>query len=352
MAALLVLAGCAGGPGSTTTQTTTQQTTTTQTAERTGTVNFYVSDRPGAIEDFASLNVTVTQIGLHRANVSESGTSDGETNESAAVVVQQANNTTTTTTSNQTTTTSENETTTTTTTAGDGDEKAGDGYKGKSWILKDINDTTVDLTELQGENATLLGDLQVPADDYDKVFVYVKNAEGTLKSGEHVDVKVPSQKLQVHSEFTVAPNETVTFVYDMMVHQAGDKYIVRPVISQTGAGKDVKAVEKKDAKQKGEAAFDVSHTNLTVGENATFTVTKNGSAVANATVKVNGETVGVTNASGQVVAHIPDETVEVVVVKGEYETEVVFEAEKQAKDGDKKGGRTTTTTTTTTTTSG
>ena len=68
IATLVVLAGCTGsvapGPGSS------DDTTATATTDGTGsgTVQFYISDQPSAIEDFDHLNVTITQVGFQQAD--------------------------------------------------------------------------------------------------------------------------------------------------------------------------------------------------------------------------------------------------------------------------------------------
>lgn len=144
--------------------------------EKTGTVSFYVSDQQNAIDQFESLNVTVAKVAFRPANASN-----------------------------------------------------------ESLVVRDINDTTVDLTELQGANATLLENVSVPADDYTGVFGYVENATGDLTNGGTVNVTVPSQKLHVNAQFTVNASESVSFVYDLTVVETGQgKYILKPVVSESG----------------------------------------------------------------------------------------------------------------------
>ncbi|GAA0650629.1 DUF4382 domain-containing protein [Salarchaeum japonicum] len=284
VAVTVVLAGCAGAGGPTTAATTTDGTTTDGTAE----LAFYVSDRPGAIGDFEHLNVTITRIGLHHVGNATDATST-------------VNATSTT---NETTTA----TNTTATTAATTEEAESDS--GGEWVERDVNDTTVDLTRLQGENASLLGNVSVPAGTYDKVFAYVSEVNGTLTTGESVNVTLPSQKLHVNSEFTLNASSAAHFVYDINVVKAGGsgKYIIKPVVSETGLNKPVNPVRMHGACMCGSnGSLNVTVTeNVSAGENVTVRVTENGSAVANATVTVNDERVGTTDANGTVSVTVPD----------------------------------------------
>lgn len=196
-AGLVVLAGCSGGPG---TGTGTDGTDGTNGGHGTATVNFWVSDRPGAIDDFEHLNVTVTRVGFKPTN----GTANGSAN-------------------------------------------------GTGWVERDINETTVDLTELTGTNATLADSVEVPNGTYTKTVMYVSEVNGTTTDGDHPSVKLPSEKLQLNSEFTVGANESVDFVFDIKVTKAGNsgKYVIRPVISQSGVGQPIDDVSDRERKQGG-----------------------------------------------------------------------------------------------------
>ena len=167
-AALLITAGCS--------------TALTGSSGGTGTVNFYVSDQPGAIEDFEHLNVTVGEVTFVRE--------DG----------------------NQTT--------------------------------YDAN-TTMDLTRLQGANASLVERYEVQEANYTKVFMSVDGIDATLTSGESTNVKLPSEKLQLNQNFTVGNGDEVDFVYDIMVMKAGNsgKCVLRPVASESGTGVEIEKVD-------------------------------------------------------------------------------------------------------------
>jgi len=202
-------------------------------------MDFYLSDEENAMGDFAHLNVTVTKVGLQRGG--ESG----------------------------------------------------------GWVETDVDDRTVDLTTLPGANATKLGTFGVDNGTYTKVFVHVDEINGTLENGDSVNVKLPSNKLQLNKEFTVGDGEEVDFVYDMSVFKAGNsgKYILKPVVSESGTGDEVPIEDvdehenESDADEETEApALNASFVgNVTAGENATVEVTRNGSAAENATVEVTQE---------------------------------------------------------------
>lgn len=285
-AAMVVLAGCAGG-------------FVGNGAAKTGTVQFYVSDEKNTIDQFEDLNVTVTKVAFRPADAgNETGNESG--NESGLVV-------------------------------------------------RDINDTRVDLTELQGENATLVGNASVPAGNYTGVFVHVENASGTLKaSGERVDVKVPSGKLHVNSQFEVGGGEEVEFVFDMTVVETGNgKYILKPVVSESGTDVPIKKVDGKAKDRKragagGETALNTSFVGeVQQGENVTVEVTKHGEPVANASVMVNGEQVGTTDANGTITIHVPSDADRVVV---KVQTD---DASTTLRHTFQKGGKSDQTTTTT-----
>ncbi|AQL42320.1 hypothetical protein BV210_06165 [Halorientalis sp. IM1011] len=262
LAGMLVLAGCSGGIGNGTPSATDGEPNTadgTPTASGTSSVvitqavqsgvNFYVSDEENAIGDFEHLNVTISEIGFQQA---EGG-----------------------------------------------------------WSEHTVDDRTVDLTQLQGANATRLTTVQPPNGTYTKVFAHVSDVNATLTSGEQVRVKLPSEKLQLNSEFTVGANTSTDFVFDIAVHKAGKsgKYILRPVVSQSGT--DV-PIESVDEELEVELEDD---DDVTRGGNATLAVTRDDDPVANATVEIDGEQVGTTDADGRVTVDIPDEQKFKLVVK-------------------------------------
>ncbi len=272
-AAMLVLAGCAGSTGGDSSPAVDDTVTPGDEMESagdtttTGTVEFYVSDDPGQIDDFRHLNVTISQIGFqHSGEADDDGENETETSETE--------------TDEEEMETPENEaddeeTTTDNTTTADGglatdsqpdthepanestDEEMDDEKKGgDDWITHDVDSRSVDLTQLRGDNATLLDSPELPAGNYSKVFVSISDINATLADGISVNVKLPSNKLQLNKGFTLEPNGTVSFVYDITVFEAGNsgKYILKPVISQSGANQTVRNVDDKQERDDGEDA--------------------------------------------------------------------------------------------------
>jgi len=226
-------------------------------------MNLYVSDETNAVDQFAHLNVTVSSVGIHPA------TEGDEANESEANETDE----------NEANETDENETS--------GNETDAAAESG-GWQNYEINRTTIDLTEYKGANATLLDTLNVSAGSYDKVFVHVDEVNGTLKTGERVNVKLPSQKLHINSAFTVGNNETVDFVFDISVFEAGNsgKYILKPVVSDSGTDAPIEVKGEANAEAGAGVGADADAAgNTTASGDANGTV--EGDATANGTVDAN-----------------------------------------------------------------
>lgn len=333
MAALLVLAGCAG-PISNTTDTpgTATPDNSTATESNSGTVEFYLSDEENAINDFRHLNVTITKVGFHRTD----GEDDGDEmpiDSTETTTLSETAETDTNTTVTTTTTTSPPSTSSENAEEADGNETEDDETTG--WVEHDVNQTA-DLTELKGANATKIDTLGAPNGSYDKVFVYVSDIEATLENGESVNVKLPSEKLHINKGFTIGSGENVSFVFDISVHKAGNsgKYILKPVVSESGTGDEVDIKEKETKTETDLTAEFVGP--VEPGTEATLKVTDANGPVGNATVEVNDETVGQTDDSGTVTFTVPTdaEELEVAVTKGDAEAEV-----KKKLSGDEQGNQ-------------
>lgn len=292
LALVVVLAGCTGAPiGPTETAATTDngEGTDKPTTMDGGQVNFYISDEQNAIGDFEHLNVTVTKVGFHR------------------------------------------------------------GGENGSWIERDVNNTTVDLTELQGENATLVDEFDLPNGTYTKVFIYVGEADGTLSDGSAANVKLPSGKLQLNKQFVLGNGSEVNFVFDVTVVKAGNsgKYVLKPVVGESGTDVPMKKVGEEDEAEDedesenesdDEARADALNAtfvgDVTRGENATVRVTRDGEPVENATVYVNDEEVGTTDANGEFSIPVDENATEltVTVVDGDAEAELEVEFEDEESE--------------------
>lgn len=107
----------------------------------------------------------------------------------------------------------------------------------------------VDLTNLQGNRAREIWRGDVPEGEYSKVFLEVSQVSGLLwNSGEEVEIKLPSGKLQISKPFKVESGEVTNFVYDLTVVKAGKsgQYILKPQIGQSGADQDFIKVEPEE----------------------------------------------------------------------------------------------------------
>jgi len=148
----------------------------------TGTVTVYVSDQQNAIDQFEHLNVTVSEVVFVRENDS------------------------------------------------------GEGER----VAVDANDTTPDLTELQGANASQVGSAEVPNGTYTQVVLNVTAVDGTLTDGSSADVKLPSERLRLNENVTVGDGDEIDFVFDVSVVQRGNQgYILKPVAGESGTGQEV-----------------------------------------------------------------------------------------------------------------
>jgi hypothetical protein len=316
-AAMLVLAGCSGavpggdGGGAATTD------------DGTGTVTLYVSDQPGAMGDFEHLNVTIDRVAYHQVNASGSAPDDAPAGNETDTNVTDADD--------------EAE--------ADAEERddGGDGAedeKGPGWHTYDVENRTVDLTELQGENATAVGQQRLPNGTYDKVFLYVSETNGTLTDGSSTRVKLPSGKLQLTEQFTVGNNESVDFVFDATVVKAGNsgKYVLTPVVSESGTDVPIKEVAEDEDSGLG-ARFVGS---VDRGAAATVKVTQRGQPVAGATVETD-EGEYTTAGDGTVTFDVPADAeaveVEVAYEDGEVELTRTFPKAADEADGGDAGGQ-------------
>jgi hypothetical protein len=145
-----------------------------------GNFAFLISDDVNAIDDFSSLIVTISGIGLQMAD------SDG-------------------------------------------------------WVELEPEVSEVDLTLLRGDVTQEVWRGDVPTGSYSKAFIQVSDVSGILKgSADSVPVKLPSGRLQISIPFEVGADSVTSFVFDVTVVAAGNeksgvKYILKPVISESGA---------------------------------------------------------------------------------------------------------------------
>lgn len=114
----------------------------------------------------------------------------------------------------------------------------------ESFETFDISDQQADLTQLQGARAQSLLNASLEAGTYGGVQLMASNVTGVV-DGETVAVKLPSERLHITNDFTITPNATTRFVFDIQVvlrgnAQQNEGYILKPVISESGVvGEDV-----------------------------------------------------------------------------------------------------------------
>jgi hypothetical protein len=158
-----------------------------------------ISDEKNAIGDFKSLVVTISSVGVHRVG-------------------------------------------------GDDD-----------WIEPTDIEEELDLVDLQGENATEIWSGTLPDGDYNKVFVYVSGIDAELNAGDSTEVKLPSEKLHINTHFSIpTPDDSlVSFVFDISViaagsEQSGIKYILKPVVGQSGPNQNFIEVTSQEREEEQE----------------------------------------------------------------------------------------------------
>ena len=236
-----------------------------QTAE----ANFrlLISDEKNAIGDFESLVVTISSVGVHKA-----------------------------------------------------------GEEGEWLEPPDIKES-LNLVSLQGENAQEIWSGTLPDGEYNKVFVYASDVNGVLTNGDSTDVKLPSEKLHINTHFSIpTPDDSpVSFVFDISVVAAGNgagngtgngqggvKYILKPVVSQSGPNQnfiEVRTQEREEEREReSEEELDLElDGDIAPGEEVTLLVTLEGEPVAGAVVEVNGEEIGNTGEDGTISFTIPED---------------------------------------------
>lgn len=179
-----------------------------------------------------------------------------------------------------------------------------------AWLEFDvpIENQVVDLTQFVGDDATSLVQANLPAGDYQKIFVRVEDVEGELATGETVSVKLPSSRLKLNQPFTVGGDEVTPFVFDISViaagnEKAGVKYILKPIVGESGSKKSFSLKS-----QKRESNLNVVVTDPAAeGDGHVVTVTDDaGNPVADAAIEVEVELLPlITNADGEVVFGVP-----------------------------------------------
>jgi len=241
-ASATLLAGCAGD-GTTTPPSDADGSDGSRTL--TGGFRLLISDAPADIADFAELNVTLDEARIFGTQGDDEDGEENLTNETDSEEGDSLNETDSEEGDSLNETDSEE---------GDSpddedeeDEQDDDGEAEddeddaeRGFVVVDLDDATVDLTQVIEEDAMAVFDGEIPAGSYEKVELEVSDVGGIV-DGEAVEVKLPSEKLQITNGFEVTPDEPVDFVFDINVVKRGPNgYILRPVVSGSGvAGRDV-----------------------------------------------------------------------------------------------------------------
>ncbi len=166
------------------------------------------------------------------------------------------------------------------------------GESGGWKVIELEEDIVADLTRLQGLNAQEIWSGIIPKGQYIQVFIYIKDAIGTLRNGETVNVIVPSGNLQISKPFAITTdNPVVNFVHDITVVTAGNDYILLPQVDESGANQAFHEVSD------GKLTLWVVEGTATPGESIIVKVTFQGDPMPGAQIKVNGVNVG--NTSGE-----------------------------------------------------
>ena len=112
---------------------------------------------------------------------------------------------------------------------------------GSGWIEFVPEIRTIDLTLLPGEKTQSIWQGDLPPGQYSKVFIYVSNVQGLLKAtGQPVDVKLPGNKMQIDSSFSIGTGTPTSFTFDITVTASGNPknglhYMLKPQLDQSGA---------------------------------------------------------------------------------------------------------------------
>jgi hypothetical protein len=91
------------------------------------------------------------------------------------------------------------------------------------WIEFEPETKTIDLTQLLGEQSQEIWRGDLPEGQYSQVFIYVSKVSGKLKAtGQTIDVKLPSNKLQMSKSFEITADTITSFTFDITVISAGN----------------------------------------------------------------------------------------------------------------------------------
>ncbi len=108
-----------------------------------------------------------------------------------------------------------------------------------NWTEVELDNVTVDLTDLSTTNDTIVANLSLDAGNYTKIELFVSRTVGIV-DGDEVEVFVPSGKLKIVGDFELEANETASFTFDIDVVQRGKRavYNLLPVVAKNQEDED------------------------------------------------------------------------------------------------------------------
>ena len=195
----------------------------------------------------------------------------------------------------------------------------------------------LDLVSLQGENAQEIWSGNLTDGRYTKVFIYVNDINAVLKTGETVDdVKLPSEKLHINTHFNIPEDSPVSFVFDLTIvaagnQQSGIKYILKPVVSESGPKQKFTEVPPPVTSEEEEEELEFEGTIDNI-DGTTWTMTIDGETrtVDVSGVEIEGE--AAVGLEAEVKGTVVDDTIvatEVEIKEAEEEEEIEVEAEEE-----------------------
>jgi hypothetical protein len=120
-------------------------------------------------------------------------------------------------------------------------EKVGLLQSGDSerWVEFATEMREFDLTLLPGDKTQELWRGNIPEGEYTKIAMYVTEVRGTLiATGQSIEIKLPSNKLQMSKPFQVSAGNVTSFTYDLTVVKTGNtrnagKYLLKPQVADS-----------------------------------------------------------------------------------------------------------------------
>lgn len=98
------------------------------------------------------------------------------------------------------------------------------------WVVLALTNRTVDLTKLDHNLSATVGFDKIQAGKYTQLRIVVANVTGVLKSGERVTVEVPSGELKTETPFELKAQGSASIVVRLLVVETGTRYLLQPAL--------------------------------------------------------------------------------------------------------------------------